>query len=246
MVSQMVMEDIAALEARGARLTPEEIVRLNCLGLRVERGPRSAALFAPARIGWAGNVAIRQPTLGAERWCDTCAAQWFRGDEYDSALLWACAHGDIPGFFQRPEHREEASCRAVIAAWGARVLSVVTADQLKHALHVALFGDDPAADVVPEKSARAERLARERGEYAPPSDEDLANQALACGLGLSLADLEALTFSRVAGLIRLWRSNHDWDLSAAESRAFADYTVTLAAISKKYAALATAAAQPEE
>lgn len=232
MVSQMVMDDLAALEARGFRFAPEEIVRLNCLGLRVERAGRSADLFAAPRVGWAGQVPIHQPTFGSERWCDTYAARWFSGDEYASALLWACAHAIIPGWFRRPEHLEEHACRAAIKAWGDSL--AVTEDQLKHALAVAMLGDDPAAEVVAEKSARARRLARERGDRDDMANESMIDEAVASGLGLSMAEYEAITFCRLVGMLRRFRANNNWDMSAVYDRAHADYTVTLAAIVRKH------------
>ena len=51
MISKMAMEDIAALRADGIDVPPREVVRLNVLGLRVERGPESPDVFAAPRVG---------------------------------------------------------------------------------------------------------------------------------------------------------------------------------------------------
>ena len=68
MTSSMALADIATLQAKGLRPTPEDVIRLNGLALAVERaGDPDAASNAP-RVVWLGNVALHEPTLQAETW----------------------------------------------------------------------------------------------------------------------------------------------------------------------------------
>ena len=68
MISKMAMEDIDSLAAEGINLTPQEIIRLNAFGLKVEKGTDAAEQFALPRVALLGKLAIRQPTIGSEIW----------------------------------------------------------------------------------------------------------------------------------------------------------------------------------
>ncbi len=84
MISQMAMEDIDSLAEEGIKLTPQEIIRLNAFGLKVERGTDTAERFALPRVAVLGKLTLRQPTIGSEIWmsqasqvCETSSAETF-------------------------------------------------------------------------------------------------------------------------------------------------------------------------
>lgn len=70
MVSITAIEEAERLAAEGTPLTPREIVRLNALGLAMERGERESLAFALPRVAFLGDVVLREPTMGHEIWLD--------------------------------------------------------------------------------------------------------------------------------------------------------------------------------
>lgn len=56
MISKMAMEDIDSLAAEGINLTPQEIIRLNAFGLKVEKGTDAAEQFALPRVALLGEL----------------------------------------------------------------------------------------------------------------------------------------------------------------------------------------------
>ena len=76
MVSKMAMDEIDSLAAEGIKLTPQEIIRLNAFGLKVEKGVDAAEQFALPRFATLGNLTLRQPTIGSEIWMQQ-ASQMF-------------------------------------------------------------------------------------------------------------------------------------------------------------------------
>jgi hypothetical protein len=66
MVSNTAIEEAERLASEGTPLTPREIVRLNALGLAMERGERESLAFALPRVAFLGNIVLREPTLGHE------------------------------------------------------------------------------------------------------------------------------------------------------------------------------------
>lgn len=68
MVSKMAISDIEALKEDGIELTPQEIIRLNAFGLKVERNTESSEYSVPPRVSILGDVAFHEPTIGSEIW----------------------------------------------------------------------------------------------------------------------------------------------------------------------------------
>ena len=56
MISKMAMEDIEALRGEGITVTPEEAIRLNAFGLKVERNAESSEFYAMPRASVRGDV----------------------------------------------------------------------------------------------------------------------------------------------------------------------------------------------
>lgn len=67
MLTNTVKNDLAALRQQGYNPTDEEVVKLNDLAIRIERGKDTTPANMP-RIGFAGNVVLHEPTIGAIEW----------------------------------------------------------------------------------------------------------------------------------------------------------------------------------
>ena len=67
MLTELARQDLKALRAQGFNPTDEEIVALNDLAMRIERGQNTTPYNMP-RIGFAGSVVLHEPTVGALQW----------------------------------------------------------------------------------------------------------------------------------------------------------------------------------
>lgn len=64
MLSKMAKSDLDALRQGGHHPTDEDIIRLNDLALKIERGKDTTPANMP-RIAFAGNIILHEPTIGA-------------------------------------------------------------------------------------------------------------------------------------------------------------------------------------
>ena len=83
MVSKMAMEDIEALREEGIEVTPEEIIRLNAFGLKVERNTDSSEYSIMPRVAILGDVVFYEPTIGSEMWFNN-VSKVFDLDDYQT------------------------------------------------------------------------------------------------------------------------------------------------------------------
>jgi len=232
MTSSMALADIATLQAKGLRPTPEDIIRLNGLGLAVERaGNPDAANNAP-RLVWLCNVAIYEPTLQVELWLSEVARNVAAsGGAYDTLRLYACAHAQIPGFFARASMRNAAVIKIRVYAWAASNLWKATPRQIQAALEYVVNGSDPVDGEYPDLTdAHPSRL-----RHIPVSREDRINRMIQSMIasGVSIADAGCLTWSSANNiLIRIFRANGG-KMSDISSTEHGDYICTLSAIEKR-------------
>ena len=232
MISEMAMGDISDMEAEGLSLCPSDIIKLNELGLRVERSANSGNIMSAPRIGWAQDIPIYEPTLQSEAWIDTYPMRWFAQDAetYTSCLLFACAHAQTRGFFQRPEMLDRASVVNAIQDWHKCL--PVTSEQLRTALQFALWGNDSGSDIYPEPSER--QTEKEVTETATADLRQLIiDELIASGLGLSLSDMQLISESRLFGILRKYQRNQGVVSKEANLKAHAEYARTLLVIKTK-------------
>ena len=67
MLSKIAKNDLEALRSAGYQPTDEEIVQLNDIAIRIERGKETTPANMP-RIAVCGNVVLHEPTIGALQW----------------------------------------------------------------------------------------------------------------------------------------------------------------------------------
>jgi hypothetical protein len=224
MLSELAIGDMDDLAAKGILLSPAEVVRLNELGLRCERGAHSADFMATPRIGWAGNIAIHEPTPQVEEWMSDYAARFATDDDsYASMLLFACAHARTGGFFDRAEMQSPRGIRAEMQRWRKNISSA-TARQLAAALDYAVYGADAGVDVVP--------VAPPPGKEKPKQPVlSAVDEAIAAGLSLSLSELRTLASSRLYTILdQHYRNAGCEENKQCSVKAHAEYTRTLAVI----------------
>jgi hypothetical protein len=232
MTSSMALADIATLQAKGLRPTPEDIIRLNGLAIAVERaGDPDAASNAP-RVVFLCNVAIHEPTLQAEIWLAEVAAKLASSKAaYDTLRVYACAHAIIPGFFRTSSMRSATLINLRVYSWSATNLWKATPRQISAALEYVTNGADPVEGEYPDLTGcHPNRL-----KHAPTTKENslqrLIERCLAAGM--TLADTECLTWSAASNILtRIFRANGG-NLQDLTATPLGDYTLTVANIEQR-------------
>lgn len=140
MISKTAIEDIEALRADGIDVPPREVVRLNVLGLRVERGPDSPDVFAAPRVAFLGDVVLREPPLGADMWmCQ--ALDLFDAEDAQTWFVLRVLICSVP-WRELPDPTAERAVRKAMKAAMKR-LSDATLRQVANALDWCTEGNLP-------------------------------------------------------------------------------------------------------
>lgn len=67
MFAELARSDLESLRAAGFKPTDADVIRLNELAVRIERGKETTVANMP-RIAYAGNVVLHEPTIGSLEW----------------------------------------------------------------------------------------------------------------------------------------------------------------------------------
>lgn len=223
MISAMAMRDIDALRADGIDVSPRDIVRLNALGLKVERAPRAAEFVAVPRLAFLGDTSFREPTIGDEEWV-SIAGQSFNLDDGETETLVLAACLSTP-FAELPDPRDRRAVCRLLKRFRKGSVRRYTRAQLDAALEYAMYGNDSTT-----------------GESAPPR-EDRRNEsedvrepvplwagALRDGVALrlgTLAELRTLTPSQLYALAQCAVECRHGKGSATSNTALGEYLRTL-------------------
>lgn len=150
MISEMAMEDIEALRADGIEVTPRDVVRLNALGLKVERAERASSDFAMPRVAFLGRMPLREPTIAAELWFVETEHVFDHDDEGTALMLRAFSMSVPPDSLPDPCDRD--AVEASLVEFRKRV-AAYTVEQLRVAVMYALVGSDQRAGEDPPERA---------------------------------------------------------------------------------------------
>ena len=137
MLSELARSDLERLRRAGFSPTDEDIVRLNDLGVRIERGKDTTVANMP-RVAFAGNVILHEPTIGALEWWHNFGrdAAWTTRGKLDT-YFWCLAHAADPEAFENLE--DAAKIRKTVRKWKCRVFA--TEGELWRALLWVKTGD---------------------------------------------------------------------------------------------------------
>ena len=139
MISKMAIGDIEALQDDGIKLTPEEIIRLNAFGLKVERNTDSSEYFVLPRVAIIGDVVLREPTLGSEIWLGQISKQFDMEDPYTYIQLRAFSLSVPPDELPDPFDKEVVKQKTT--GFIRDKLGSCTIRQVQNALEYAVFGN---------------------------------------------------------------------------------------------------------
>lgn len=107
MISKMAKSDLISLREQGYQPTDEDIIKLNDLALKIERGKETTPANMP-RIAVVGNVVLHEPTIGAIQWWE----EYGKNASYTSELkmmvyYWTLAFAnEVEYINQFKTHRE--------------------------------------------------------------------------------------------------------------------------------------------
>lgn len=195
MVSEMAMEDVEALRAAGVEVSPREVVRLNALGLKVERAAHAPDFAAIPRAAGLCGLVFREPTIAAEAWMEE-ACGVFDDEDWQTVLLLRALSLSKPADGLPDPSDAAAVCRALAELKAA--LAGATVRQLAAAVGYALHGGDARALECPEPPAR-------EAEDAAGEEEGVPAWAgvLYRGAALRLGTVEELRRMRESELLAL-------------------------------------------
>ena len=257
MFSDLLKKDIRQYAAKGVDFTPEDIVRLNALAVRVKlsqhpcRGvglPRCVFLppvDAPGRCVslafFRRELVLREPTIAHELWLEE-AARWIDvADERNSLFL----HAFALSFLDPAKLPDAFAPRRVIKAvyiFAAKRLVRYTAEQLRNAVDYVLYGADwTCGEAAVPKSSEVEKLKSSTdlstfqpfnsstGEASPTLG--LVCRARALRLPISLDDARRMTASELAEAVNKAIVDDDaFDAKRERHDAMGDYIRTRDAI----------------
>ena len=258
MISDLFKKDYRQMTAQGVKFTPEDIVLLNALAVKVrltQNAARTTHLprlsFLPGKLGrfWkfgrfirfctfqaSQSLVLREPTIAHEMWLEQ-AQRYVTIDSdrtFDLLHGYALAHPaeKLPDIFD-----PKRLIRKVFT-WCARNLAHLTREQLSSAVDYCLFGADWTA---------CERI--ENDELRMTNDADIRNsqfeirnsptiglltEARALRLPISLDDARRMTASELdEAITRCLAKDHKIDYDAERRRAMGEYVRARNAIRKR-------------
>ena len=121
MLCKMAEIDLNRLHAAGHDATYAQVVRLNDLATRIERGKHTTVANMP-RCAVAGNVILHEPTVGALEWWHQFGrdAAWSTRGKLQT-YYFMLAHADDPEVFAGLE--ESRDIRRAVRKWQQRVFA---------------------------------------------------------------------------------------------------------------------------
>lgn len=141
MVSKLAMEDIESLMEEGCVVRPSDVIRLNALGLKLEKRPDFRMSTLP-RVAMCGDVRFVQPTIEQDMFLDNLL-QLFSRDEGTVLALeaYVLAHPE------KDWSRKSLFPRLFAfkcARWIKKHLGKETAGKVRAALDFCKYGMNPA------------------------------------------------------------------------------------------------------
>lgn len=195
MISRYATETIEELEKEGLRLTPADIIRLNALGLKIDRGFDDNPLYTAPRCAFISDVVLREPTIGHSLF----AAECFRFCDVDESVTRTCLYAWLLTLDAPPSaHPTVHGIRETISHFIEAHYKRVTFSRLSMAVDFCLYGYDSTA------LERAVKVSDDGEQLDPTADDDalsdawsfdigLIHEAQALGLGISLRDARSMT-----------------------------------------------------
>ena len=134
----MAKNDLMSLREQGYQPTDEEIIKLNDLALKIERGKETTPSNMP-RIAVVGNVVLHEPTIGSIQWWENFGKNSSYGDEMKMMVYyWTLTYATEVDYLNKfKSHREIFK---EVKKWSKKL--TCTEEQLWKGLLWVKFGGD--------------------------------------------------------------------------------------------------------
>ncbi len=216
MVSDLFMKDWRAMTAAGVDFTPEDIVRLNALAVKVKLTKNPVSAVTLPRACFLGDIVLREPTLGHEMWLERVAAYIDLAANRNFQIVYAYALSrdwtDLP---------DAARAKRVVAkvfSFARRHLLGLTEERLGDAVDYVVFGADwRAGELAPARAGGA-------AAGGPPAALGVWVGAVAKRIPLTLDDAKRLTASQILEItVRAEVADRRYDFDEERKAALRDY-----------------------
>lgn len=245
MTTDLFKKDYRQLTAQGIELTPEDIVRLNALAVKVSLSRRAASnahlprtAFLPRLGWWRGEIVLREPTIAHDLWLEQVSTYVNVYDERNFYFV----HGYM---LSRPAERLPDAFRArrvirKVFSYAAKRLALYTPGQLSSAVDYVLFGSDwTTGEHGPEPSTNHQPSTT--NQQPPTTVLGLIVESRAIRLPITLAEAREMTASELAeAILRAKTRDGTFDEDAAYNQAMGEYVRARNEIRKRNEKAATA------
>lgn len=207
MISKYAISIIEEMKDKGYDLTPQEIIRLNALGLKVDRGLDDNPLYLSRRCAFLAGLILREPTIGHSIY----AAKCFKLLDVGDLVTRTCLYGWLLALDRVPDADPTVDgLRAVLSSHVAQHYKDIGFPQLKMAVDFCLYGYDSIAleepvrtdeNGKPLEDALEETADDEAIHDAQCFEVGIIHEAMALGLGITLEDALKLSRAQMMAII---------------------------------------------
>ena len=226
--SQLAIEDIEALIDEGCIVHPSDVIRLNALGLKLEKRPDFRLSTMP-RVAVYGGVLFVQPTIEQDIFLDEMF-QVFSSDDGTVLALeaYVISHPD-ESWAKRPMFPWMFARKC--AKWIRENLGKEQATKIRAALDFCKYGMNPIDGEFPVyvKDENFDKWYDDAG----PKSFSMRQWLEACACGIDSAAALKATSPQLAAMIERACILNDRNISEDEKTTSAQYFATLSEIKKK-------------
>lgn len=199
MISNIAKETVEQFKAEGLEPSFDDYIRLNALGLKVERGESAADLAALPRAAFLGDLILWEPTIAVRQWLDA-AGQIISSDYFSQLTLTAFALNTPAADLPRLDNAK--NLRKAVKAFTDESLAPFTETQIVAAVEYALVGNDAAVGEDAEPTI-AEKEARQKCRETPRGMMSVARRVFAEACAFNIPDAERFTVDALDEIITI-------------------------------------------
>lgn len=234
MISELAIADIEELKSKGLNPDVKDIIRLNALGLQIEKCIDTESTYTLPRVAFLGNEAFREPTLAHTNWIDQMMSYHTKSDDYSSYIAvnaYALSRNEdtLPDIFNKK------LCVDSIQNYCDNNLRKFTIRQISAAIKYALYGAEQTSNEFPLINNHD----KDKNMYDYINDPltavgcGILIKTLALGLGISVREIQKLTLSQINRLEYMALRSKGFTDKQFQETAQGMYFTTLDAITER-------------
>ena len=249
MIADLFKKDYRQMTAQGVKFTPEDIVLLNALAVKVrltQNASRTTHLprlaFLPKRrsgllTAFRKEIFLREPTIAHEMWLELATRYILMDNDRTFDLLYGYALARPAE--KLPDVFDPKRLIRKVFTWCAKNLAHLTREQLSSAVDYVLFGADWKAcehcSIGRLDDCKIESPNHPITQSSNPSPTiGLLTEARALRLPISLDDAKRMTASELdEAITRCLAKDRKLDFDAERNRAMKEYVLARNAIRKR-------------